>query len=410
MVHVGIDWSDESHRFCILDEAGKRLREFEIPHGQAGFETAQDRIAKYAPVTQDVLIAIETKDSLIVDFFLELGYSLHFLNPKQTDRFRDRHRMSSSKSDGFDAYVLADALRTDRHLFNALSPLDEHSLKLRVLTRTREGLIQRKVAVSNELTAALKRYFPVARKLFSGLDTPEAIGFLLAYPTYDQAKTVPVSRIHTILKKAGLSEKVAQQRSQTVRNKLQEPQPTPARGIVEAYPAAVKSLLRQMQSILDELHAVEEEIRVNYNDHPNKELLESLPGIASKLGPVLAAELGSDITRFADVKTLKAFAGSSPVTERSGKYCDIKFRRACNRRVRRALHLASRSAITSCRWARELYDKLRSEGKSYGRAHRAVANQLIEMIYIILQRRTPYSEDYHLRMRSLHSKPRPVLT
>jgi hypothetical protein len=28
-----------------------------------------------------------------------------------------------------------------------------------------------------------------------------------------------------------------------------------------------------MQSILDELHAVEEEIKVNYKDHPNKELL-----------------------------------------------------------------------------------------------------------------------------------------
>lgn len=410
MVCIGIDWSDQSHSFCIVDETGKKLHAFEIPHGQSGFEIAHERIAKYAPATQDALVAIETKDSLIVDFFLELGYSLHFLNPKQTDRFRDRHRMSSAKSDGFDAYVLADALRTDRHLFNALSALDDYSLKLRVLTRTREGLVQRKVAVSNELTAALKRYFPVALKLFGGLDTPEAICFLLAYPTYAQAKTVSVSRIHSVLKKAGLSERVAQRRAQTINSKLQEPQPTPAPSIVEAYPMAVKSLLRQMQSILEELDAVEEQIKVNYKDHPNKELLESLPGIASTLGPVLAAELGSDITRFADVRTLKAFAGSSPVTERSGKYCEIKFRRACNGRVRQALHLASRSAITSCRWARQLYDKLRSQGKSYGRALRAVANQLIEMLYAILLRRTPYSESYHLRMRELHSTTSSVLT
>lgn len=410
MVCIGIDWSDQSHSFCIVDEMGKKLHAFEIPHGQAGFEIAHERIAQYAPVTQDALVAIETKDSLIVDFFLELGYSLHFLNPKQTDRFRDRHRMSGAKSDGFDAYVLADALRTDRHLFNALSPLDEHSLKLRVLTRTRQGLVQRKVAVSNELTAALKRYYPVAIKLFSGLDTPEAIGFLLAYPTYAQAKTLCVSSIRSVLKKAGLSEGVAQKRAQAISTKLQEPQPTPAPSIVEAYPMAVKSLLRQMQSIIEELAAVEEQIKVNYKDHPNKELLESLPGIASTLGAVLAAELGSDITRFADLKTLKAFAGSSPITERSGKYCEIRFRRACNGRVRQALHLASRSAITSCRWARQLYDKLRSEGKSYGRALRAVANQLIEMLYVILLRRTPYSEDYHLRMRVLHSTTRSVLT
>ncbi|MDO8655563.1 MAG: IS110 family transposase [bacterium] len=410
MIYVGIDWADQSHSLCIVDEAGKKLHAFEIPHGQAGFEIAHGRIAKYAPVTQDAPIAIETKDSLIVDFFLELGYSLYFLNPKQTDRFRDRHRMSSSKSDGFDAYVLADALRTDRHLFNALSPLDEHSLKLRVLTRTREGLVQRKVAISNELTAALKRYFPVALGLFNGLDTPEAISFLLQYPTYDQARTVSQPRIHSILKKAGLSDRTAEKRAQTVYSKLKDPQPTPAPSIVQAYPVAVSSLLRQMRGVLGELEAVEEQIRIDYKDHPNKNLLESLPGIASTLGSVLAAELGSDITRFSDVKTLKAFAGSSPVTERSGKYCNIKFRRACNRRVRQALHLASQSAITCCPWARELYDRLRSQGKSYGRALRAVACQLIEILYVVLLRRTPYSEEYHLRMRTLHSKPTLVLT
>ena len=410
MVTVGIDWSDRSHSFCILDDAGKRLDAFEIPHGQAGFETAHNRISKRSPSPDDARIAIETKDSLIVDFFLELGYSLYFLNPRQTDRFRDRHRMSSAKSDGFDAYVLADAVRTDSHLFNTLSPLDEQSLTLRVLTRTREGIVRRKVAISNELTAALKRYFPVALELFSSLDTPEAIGFLLQYPTYAQAITVSESRIHSILKKQGLSDRIAGKHAQIIHSKLEEPQPTPAQSATRAYPIAVKSLLRQLHDVLRELEAIEQDIRDNYTNHPNKELLESLPGIASTLGPILAAELGSDISRFVDVKMLKAFAGSSPVTQRSGKYCAIKYRRACNRRVRQALHLASQSAIVCCRWAREIYDKMRSQGKSYGRALRAVANQLIEILYAVLTRRAPYSEDYHLKMKLIHSKTTTVLT
>jgi transposase len=410
MVHVGIDWSDQSHSFCILDDAGAKLDAFEISHGLDGFEKAHKRISKRSASPEDVRVAIETKDSLIVDFFLEMGYSLHFLNPKQTDRFRDRHRMSSSRSDGFDAYVLADAVRTDPHLFNALSPLDEKSLALRVLTRTREGLVQRKVAISNELTSALKRYFPLALELFSGLDSPEAVSFLSQYPTYAQARTVSESRIQSILRKQNFSDKTAAKRANIIRIKLTTPQPTPAASVACAYPIAVKSLLRQMHGILGELDAIEAEIRNNYKDHPNKTLLESLPGIASTLGPVLAAELGSDITRFSDIKTLKAFAGSSPVTERSGKYCEIRYRRACNWRVRQALHLASRTAIACCRWARELYDRLRSQGKSYGRALRAVANQLVEMLYVILLRRIPYCEDYHLQMKSIHSGKAPVLT
>lgn len=410
MYHIGIDWSDKFHSVCILDDAGTKLDAFDVAHGLVGFETAHKRIVKRAGGPHDARIAIETRDSLIVDFFLEQGYSLYFLNPKQTDRFRDRHRMSSAKSDGFDAYVLADALRTDSHLFNTLSPLDEQSLTLRVLTRTREGLVGRKVAISNELTAALKRYFPVALDLFKALDTPEAISFLLQYPTYDQAKTVSESRIHSILKKQGLSDKIAAKHAQAIRQKLQEPQPRPAASVVRAYPVAVRSLLRQLQDTLRELAAVEQDIRDNYTDHPNKQLLESLPGIASTLGPVLAAELGSDITRFVDVKMLKAFVGSSPVTERSGKFIGIRYRRACNQRLRQALHLASRSAITCCRWAREIYDKHRSHGKSFGHALRAVANQLVEILYVVLLRRTPYSEAYHLQMRTKHAASAALLT
>jgi hypothetical protein len=51
---------------------------------------------------------------------------------------------------------------------------------------------------------------------------------------------------------------------------------------------------------------------------------------------------------------------------------------------------------------------MRSQGKSYGRALRAVANQLVEILYAVLTRRTPCSEDCHLRMKIIHSKATPA--
>lgn len=404
MICTGIDWSDKHHDLCILDEAGEKLDSFSISHSQDGFELAHRRIAKYANPEQ-VKVAIETKDSLLVDFLSELGYTLYFLNPKQTDRFRDRHRMSRSKSDSFDAYVLADAVRTDAHLFNALSPLDEQSLLLRVLTRTREGMVNRKVAVQNEITTYLKRYFPVALELFGGIDNLEAIGFLLQYPTYDQARSVSKVRIASILgNKADVSKAIAARHAQQAHDKLNDPQPVPAAGVSRSYPLAVKSLLRQLRGILEEMDALEDDIRDSYDKHPNKDLIASLPGVADTLGPVIAAELGTDIARYANIGTLKAFGGSSPVTVQSGKFRSVHFRRACNGHLRRALHLAAQGAIRKAGWARELYDRLRAEGKSYGRALRSVADQLLEMLYVILARRTPYDEAYHLRMKALHGK------
>ena len=404
MTCVGIDWADETHQVCILDEQGRTLDSFGIAHGRKGFELAHAKIAKYS-APAEARVAIETRDSLFVDFLLELGYALYFLNPKQTNRLRDRYRMSDSKSDAFDAYVLADAVRRDPEFFNALSALDELSLRLRLLTRTREGLVGRKVAVVNEITAHLKRYFPVARELFGGVDNTQTIAFLLQYPTYEQARTVSEGRITALLvKQAKISPAIAARHAARARALLKEPQASPSASVTRAYPCAVKSLLRQLQSILVELDALDAEIAHNYKDHPNKELLDSLPGVAGTLGPVLAAELGADVQRFAGLRALKAFAGTCPVTKQSGKWHSIHIRRACNGHVRRALHLASRSALSSARWARELFDRLRREGKSYGRSLRAVGDQLIEILYVLLLRRVRYDETYHLRMKALHGK------
>lgn len=410
MIYIGIDWSDNFHAVCILNDAGKKLKAFEIPHDQEGFESLHDCITKYAPIPGDAAVAIETKHSLLVDYLCEMGYTLYFLNPKQTDRFRDRYRMSHSKSDGFDAYVLADSLRTDMHLFNALSPLDDQSLMLRILTRTRESLVKRKTAIQNELTSVLKRYFPIALCFLRKIDESESIAFLLEYPTYTQASAVSIKRIAALLKKQGVSDKIALKHAEQIHDKLKETQPTPSTGVLSAYPIAASSLLRQLKSIISELDALEEEIRNIYRNHPNRSLIESLPGFGDALSPVLAAEIGTEITRFENVKTLKAFAGSSPVTARSGKYQGIHFRRACNMHLRRALHLASRSAIITCGWARELYTNQRARGHSYARALRAVSDQLIEILYAVFTRRTPYDEAYHLQMKSLHGKSHAILT
>jgi len=404
MIYIGIDWADKSHAVCITDDAGNELDNFVINHNHGGFDDLYGRIAKLASSPADVQIAIETKETLIVDFLGELGYTLHFINPKQTDRLRDRYRMSNSKDDGFDARVLSKALRTDGCLFNALSPLDDISLAIRVLCRTRVGLVHRKVAVQNETTTYLKRYFPLALNLFGGIDNAEAIEFLTQYPTYAQAHKISKARIMTILKKAGKSEKIAEKHASAAYEKLQrEKQPIPTLGVERAYSLAVKSLLCQLRDILEEIAKIEVEIKQLFADHPNKDLLESLPGIASTLGPIIGSEIGADISRFSSLKTLKAFAGSSPVTKQSGKYKEVRLRHACDPYLRNALHLAAQAAINSTGWARELYDRLKSAGKSHGRALRAVADQLIEMLYAILISRVPYDEAYHLRMKALHS-------
>ncbi len=88
--------------------------------------------------------SIEKPEGRIVDFLLDHGVMVYPVNPKALDRVRDRYRMSRSKSDAFDAYVLADFLRTDHGHLKPLRPSTVEAQELKILTRDHLSLLRKK--------------------------------------------------------------------------------------------------------------------------------------------------------------------------------------------------------------------------------------------------------------------------
>jgi Transposase len=43
---VGIDWASTEHAVCVLDQAGKTVRAFRIPHSAAGFDDLVARLRR----------------------------------------------------------------------------------------------------------------------------------------------------------------------------------------------------------------------------------------------------------------------------------------------------------------------------------------------------------------------------
>ncbi len=95
--------------------------------------------------------AIEKPAGRIVDFLLDHGVVVYPVNPKALDRVRDRFRMSQSKSDSFDAYVLAEFVRTDHGHLRALEPSSEQAQELKMLTRDHHRLVRHKTRIHNLL-------------------------------------------------------------------------------------------------------------------------------------------------------------------------------------------------------------------------------------------------------------------
>jgi hypothetical protein len=57
-------------------------------------------------------VAIEVPRGALVEGWIERGFHVCAIHPKQLDRFRDRHSVAGAKDDRRDALVLADSVRT----------------------------------------------------------------------------------------------------------------------------------------------------------------------------------------------------------------------------------------------------------------------------------------------------------
>jgi Transposase len=116
---VGIDWATARHQACLVEHDGGGREQHEIEHTAAGVQEFVEWLqARTKGDLHRVAVAIESPRGALVDTLIELGLAVFAINPKQLDRFRDRHTVAGAKDDRRDALVLGDSLRTDRPAFH----------------------------------------------------------------------------------------------------------------------------------------------------------------------------------------------------------------------------------------------------------------------------------------------------
>jgi Transposase len=118
---VGIAWGSQRHQVCVLDRDRRLVGERAVDH--AGASLAQVVAWLWtlsAGQPERVAVAIAVPRGAMVEGLVERGCPVFAMNPKQLDRFRARHSVAGAQDDRRDAFVLADALRTDHPSFRRL--------------------------------------------------------------------------------------------------------------------------------------------------------------------------------------------------------------------------------------------------------------------------------------------------
>src|SRR2546428_4116860 len=116
--YVGVDWASETHQFTVLTPERRLEAERRIEHtGRALGEMTDWLTALADGEPARIAVAIEVPRGPVVETLLERGFHVFAINPKQLDRFRDRHSPAGDKDDRLDGFVPAAPLPTDRPAF-----------------------------------------------------------------------------------------------------------------------------------------------------------------------------------------------------------------------------------------------------------------------------------------------------
>jgi transposase len=398
MHYLGVDWGVEQHGLCLMGSDGRVLSEMSIPHSSEGFETLKSLLTDF----DKVAINIETNNGLLVDWLSSQEHSIYVTTPTVVARRRPRR----SKDDRGDAFLLANLLRTNDPDCRPLVHQSCTVVHLQQIIKAYDDVVEEKKRDAARLTWTLRKYYPSLLKAFRTRYSLTALAFLEAYPTPEAARTLSRVELAHFLKDQQYS--MLKQKLGHIYHALQAA--TPTAYAEEGYVEAALILIPRLRLLIEQRKQLQKRIVEVFKTHPEAAWWRSLPGTSGPLTPArLLAAIGDDRKRFPSAKVLQATAGTAPITRRSGKQLRVEFRQACSKPLRKAITDFARLSIPKSGWAQAYFYEQIALGHSMARAHRALANRWLSVIWKLWHTGEIYDEARHVADRARRGQPLPVM-
>ena len=404
MFFIGIDLSDKDFHACMTDDSGNKLSVSSFDFSDDGFYSFIDWIRKSCKSQashDNCIIGLENPRSRLVDFLNQRQYTVLSANPNAIARYRESRSPSGAKSDSGDAHLIADYIREHEKALRPIRIPDQKIRELMLLLEDRDRLVNQKVRLSNQLTHALKDYFPQALDAFGSIDNKCALEFLKRIDTFQQVKDLSSEQIKQLLKdcrcyqeksKSRFTKAVEKHRNQRVSHISPE--------IVRAKTILKNALVSHLILTVQHIEQYDKLIKELVSHIPNGDIFVSLPGADYLLGAkLLILYAGRDFT---NANEAQVFYGTAPYTASSGKYRSVRFRRGCNKFGRNTFQQFACGSIKTSQWAKKHYEIKTKQGKGYNHAVRCLANLWVKVTFAMWKHKTTYDEAKHMASVAVH--------
>jgi len=398
-VTAGVDWARDDHAVSIVDGRGREVFRCTVHHTSEGLRELVKELDRHSVGE----VAIERPDGPVVETLLAARLVVVVISPNQVKNLRGRYGSAGNKDDRFDAYVLADTLRTDRARLRPLVPDTEATVALRRACRARKDLVSHRVAVANQLRAHLRNVFPAAVGLFADLDSAISLAFLTRFDTQDRADWLTPTRLGDWLTKQGYSGRT----DPAVLHQHLRDAPRGATGDHAATQAHIThALVAVLTTLVEQVKTLSAQIDRQLDAHADAHIFTSLPKAGRVRAARLLAEIGDCRAKFPTPESLTGLAGAAPSTRQSGKLRAVSFRWSCDKQLRDAVNDFAADSRHANPWAADLYHRARQRGHDHPHAVRILARAWLHVIWHCWQNDTSYDPSRHHALQRVLANPK----
>lgn len=381
LVWVGVDVGKAAHHACAMDASGKVVFSQKVANGQAAIEQLVARAGQSAAEVRWAIDLTSSAAALLVAVLVAAGQRVVYVPGRVVNRMTGVFR-GESKTDSKDARVIAETARMRTDL-TPVAAADDLVVELTRLTAHRADLMADWVRGVNRLRDLLTGIFPALERAFD-YTTRSALILVTGFQTPQAIRDAGEPGIAAWLREHGAwpkgipsmaADALAAAHAQTVR--------LPGEATTATL---IAGLARQLLALDRQIKDTDKLLTGQFRQHPQAEIIESLPG----LGPILGAEFlvatGGDLTAFATSGRLASYAGLVPVPQDSGRITgNLRRPKRYNRRLRRVFYMAALSSIRVSGPSRTFYDRKRGERLIHTQALLALARRLVDVLWALLR-------------------------
>jgi len=382
---AGIDVGKGHHWVCVVDQDGRQLLSVKVANDEAEIAAVIGSVTGLAGNVTWAVDIVGAPSALLLALLSQAGQPVRYASGRLVAAMSGAYS-GEGKTDPKDAFVIAETTRLRRSL-----PVTGHKTdlvrNLGLLTARRADLVADRVRMINRLRDVLTSVFPALEREFDYSSCKGALVLLTGYATPARIRRTGQARLAGWLQQrrvrgyAGVAARaVAAARSQQIT--------LPGQDIAADIVAELAVGILALDQRVTEL---DRQIAAMFAEHPQAEVIQSMPGFGPILGATLLVTAG-DLAAFPTAGHLAAAAGLVPVPNDSGRRAgNLHKPRRYSRPLRRVLYLSAQTSMMRDGPSRDYYLKKRQHSRTHNQAVIALARRRVDVLWALLRDNRTYA-------------------